>query len=256
MEKKRYHLLDEIRGFAVLCMVVFHGFFSVMMVFGSSLAYDLIQFFLPAEPIFAAAFIFISGVCSTLSRSNAKNGLKLLAVALGVTAVTVAGTELFGMEMSIYFGVIHLLAVCLFAAALLERVKIPCPAVCAAALGIIFLVVYEFVFKKPILPYLGPSSFGITPEFTFSEGAVNMILGLRVPRYFMADYFPILPWVFLFLAGRCAALVKGKGNLPAVFEKRVIPPLGFIGRRALLIYIVHQPVIFGLCYLIKLIIGG
>ena len=25
--KTRYHLLDELRGFAVLCMIVFHGIF-------------------------------------------------------------------------------------------------------------------------------------------------------------------------------------------------------------------------------------
>jgi len=256
MEKKRYHVLDEIRGFAVLCMVVFHGFFSVGMVFGSPLAYDLIDFFLPAEPIFAAAFIFISGLCSTLSRSNAKNGLKLAAVALGVTAVTVAGSELFGMNMNIYFGVIHLLAVCLFTAAIAEKIKIPLPGVFAAALAIIFIFAYDWVFAKPILPYFGPSALGLGLDLPFGESAVNMILGLKVPSYYMADYFPIIPWIFLFFAGRCTALIGQKGSLPAFLEKSTVKPLAFIGRKALIIYIVHQPVIFGVCYLIKLIIGG
>ena len=32
--KTRYHLLDELRGFAVLCMVVFHGIFLYNLLFG------------------------------------------------------------------------------------------------------------------------------------------------------------------------------------------------------------------------------
>ena len=91
MEKVRYHLLDEIRGFAVLCMIFFHGFYAVGMILDYRLAYTLIRIFDPAEPYFAALFIFISGVCSTLSSSNFKNFLRLALVAVGISLVTVVG---------------------------------------------------------------------------------------------------------------------------------------------------------------------
>ena len=57
----RYFLLDEIRGFAVICMVFFHAFYTCFETLSIGFFGDLINFFLPAEPFFAAGFIFISG---------------------------------------------------------------------------------------------------------------------------------------------------------------------------------------------------
>ena len=86
--KKRYHLLDELRGFAVVCMVFYHAFYLLAFSFNLNIGFTLLNFFTPLEPIFASFFIFLSGICSFLTRSNTKRGLKLLAVALSITLVT------------------------------------------------------------------------------------------------------------------------------------------------------------------------
>ena len=86
--RRRIHFLDELRGFAVLCMIVQHGFYCIGYVYRYVWAQDAFEFFYPATPYFAAAFVMISGMVSQLSRSNVKRGLKLLAIALIMTLVT------------------------------------------------------------------------------------------------------------------------------------------------------------------------
>ena len=69
-------------------------------------------------------------------------------------------------------------------------------------------------------------------------------LGLRRADFFSADYWPLLPWAFLYLLG--AAL---GGFLPETAKPHAhLPALTFLGRHSLFIYLVHQPVLYGLCW--------
>lgn len=256
MEKKRYHLLDEIRGIAVVCMVVFHGLFAAYLVLDSYEASRLIGFFAPAEPWFAALFIFISGVSSCLSSSNLKNAIRLSAVALAISLATILFGEILSMNLAIYFGVIHLLALCLFLAAAMDKIRFKLPAVWIILCLILFFISYDLVYGYPLLGELGLSRAGIRLPYGFEGVWWLLPFGfpeLSVPP--MADYFPVFPWVLIFLAGKISASIKKRGNLPAFAEKRRIAPLGFIGRHALIIYILHQPVAFAIAFLIKFIAG-
>ena len=103
----RIELMDALRGLAV-CLMVLHHFL-----------YDLCEFlgapwWLFTNPVFdvlhysfAGLFIFLSGISSDFSRSNLKRGAKAMALALGITLVT------YFMDMTIVFGVLHLLASCM-----------------------------------------------------------------------------------------------------------------------------------------------
>ena len=64
---KRIHLMDELRGFAVFCMVFYHGFYTLAFLMGQSWGEWLYRFFMPAEPWFAGLFIFIAGISSNLT---------------------------------------------------------------------------------------------------------------------------------------------------------------------------------------------
>ena len=105
-KKQRLILLDELRGFAVCCMVFYHGFYSLASIFGLSIGRDLLYFFMPAEPWFAGLFILISGICCNFSHSNAVRGAKLLLVGLAVTLVTC----LILPQERIIFGILHFLS--------------------------------------------------------------------------------------------------------------------------------------------------
>ena len=70
-------------------------------------------------------------------------------------------------------------------------------------------------------------------------------LGFPGPGFFSTDYFSLLPWLFLFLAGyflhRLCAPALERAD-PDILRCR---PLCALGRWSLPVYMIHQPVVYG-----------
>lgn len=243
--------MDEVRGFAVLCMVFYHAFYVIAFLFNTDWMGQVFRFFMPAEPYFAAAFILISGISSQLSHSNLVRGAKLLAVALVVTLATVIVVP----DEAIWFGVLHLLAVCMLLFGALQKVlaKVPfCPGIIVCA--VLFLLTCGLVFAE--VPYIGVPGIPSLQVCALSENyRFGFPFGFRSPDFASADYFPLLPWVFMFLAGTFLGRFAKAGRFPEFMYKSRVPFFSWIGRHALIIYVAHQPVIYGIMLLITAIRG-
>jgi len=231
---RRIWEIDFLRGLSIILMVGYHllfdlGEFSgVERFFGfstdlSSVAWKAAQYF------FAALFVVLSGISSTLSRNNVRRGLRLLVVSLAVTAVT----SFFDRASAIYFGILQCLAVSilLYGAAFKKAGPVACAAWGALVLGL-----------GAVLPRLNT---GLAIRFDWL-----LPFGIHSPTYASFDYFPLVPWLGIFLIG--TALGK------SIYAPRrsLLPwrlPESFVnaaGRHSLLIYIVHQPVIMGVLYIL------
>ena len=244
--RARIHFMDEVRGFAVFCMIFYHAFYSLAFLFGLEWGKVLLHFFMPAEPFFAGLFIFISGVSSDLS--NAKRGAKLLLVALLVTLVTVGGDWLTGgMGMRIWFGILHFLACAMLLFALLQKPLKNVPTWVGVA-ACVLLYLCTCTIKEGTLCFVFE-----LPRFLY----VNWLcpLGFFGSTFYSADYFPLLPWIFVFLAGTFFGRFAAAGKYPAWMAKPHVPFFSLLGRHALVIYIVHQPVILLVTELTSLLVG-
>lgn len=73
-KRKRIYMLDELRGFAILCMILHHTFLDIGDVLGFSWGYKVFDALCTVQPLFWAVFIIISGICSRLSRNTIKRG--------------------------------------------------------------------------------------------------------------------------------------------------------------------------------------
>ena len=249
--RRRIHLLDEVRGFAILCMVFFHAFYTMAEVFGLAIGQTLLTFFSPAVPFFAGGFVLISGISCRLTRSNALRGAKLLGIALALTAVTWALEESAGFAgLTIRFGILHLLAVCMLLYALVGRFldRLPFPAA-APLWAVLFAVTYPL--EKGYLWLFG---FKVALPAALANCPWLFPLGIVAPGFYSADYYPLLPWVFLFFLGANLGRWFAAGQLPAWFYKKHVPPFAFCGRYTLWIYLAHQPVIYGLLWVITQIV--
>lgn len=243
-EKTRIILLDEVRGFAVICMVIYHALYTLGYVFEYTGAVTLLEFFMPLEPIFAAAFIYISGICTKLSRSNLRRGAILLVIALGVNLFT----AVFIPSFVIAFGVLNLLSVCmifygLFGKALKKLNPILGFGISLAIFSLTWGITDGFVgfFSVPLIRL---------PKSIYSAG-VLFPFGFKYPGFYSSDYFPIFPWFFAFTAGAFSAEYFSKFAMPKGLCKSRVPFFASAGRHALIIYIAHQPIIFILAYIIK-----
>ena len=95
------------------------------------------------------------------------------------------------------------------------------------------------------------SWFGIPGVFSLSlpENLVDIswLYPLGIGRGVGADYFPLLPWFFCFLAGSFVGVWAEAGRFPGWMYKSRLPWLPWIGKHTLVIYVAHQPVLFLLC---------
>lgn len=241
-EKVRYALLDEFRGFLVLCMIVYHGLLSVFELTGLGAADWLFNFFTPAEPFFAGAFITLSGMMCGFSHSNIKRGAQCFLVAVAVSVVTIIGSNFLG-RIDIYFGILHLLGFSMLFCGIfnfaLKRVNKWVGSIASVLLFVIFHGIptdyFDFVGIRNIIPNGWYLKEGLFP------------FGFTTPDFYSADYFPILPWFFLFLLGYYLYKFHFVEKYSNIFAPKRIEPLGFLGRHALLIYVLHQPVIYLIC---------
>lgn len=240
---RRIVLMDELRGFAVFCMVFYHGFYTLGFLFGNKVGVYFFNFFMPAEPFFAGLFMFISGISSDLSHSNLKRGLKLLLVALGLTLVTFV----FIRDDIIIFGILHFLSVCMVLYGFLKPVSDKYKFLWVP---IIVCAILFFITKDIQNGYLWvlPGTKAMLPSQLYASNILAP-LGIHNEYFQSADYFPLLPWIFVFAAGTFFGKPAAEGKFPEFTYRSQVPPLSWFGRHALIIYIVHQPVIYGLCLL-------
>lgn len=245
MEKRRIHLLDEIRGFAVACMVFHHTLLSIAEIFCSQLFMDAFNFLCVFQPIFWFLFFGISGVSSRLAENNLKRGAKLFGIALVITALTFA---YFNGRGTIVFGVLHFLAVAMmiyhFIKPLFSKIN---PIVGIVACAVIFALTYEI--------YRGYIGIFELVLFRLPRGLYStkflFWLGFPWAGFVSADYFPLIPFIFLFFIGCFLGGYVKNGRLPEFAYNKHSSFLRFMGRNALIIYIFHQPIIYAICYAVR-----
>ena len=247
--KKRAVLLDEVRGLSILLMVIYHFFFDVVVIFDVNipLFYTAgIQFLVY---FFAGTFIFISGAVCNYSRSNIKRGIICFLLGVGVSLVT----YLFDRRFVDLFGILHFLGTSMVLFALLKKPlsKVPVTlGICVAAL--LFLATFNidqgYLFFKHFLKIPLPQSLYRTNTFFF--------LGFHNKTFLSSDYFPLMPWFYLFLAGSFFGRPLSQGKMPEFFYKKHVPFLSSVGKKTIYIYLLHQPVLMGVLYTIFYIINN
>lgn len=248
---RRICLMDEVRGFAVLCMVLHHAMYSVGYLYGIEWGQRLYDFFAILSPLFAGLFVMISGVASQLSRSNLLRGVKLLAVALAMTLVT-------GLAMPsqiIRFGVLHMLAVCMIVFGLAQKPLKRVPLGLGLSVCTVCFVLTSGLHLAEI-PYVGVPFVPQLQVCAYHPVGVWLFpLGIRDLSFFSSDYYPILPWIFAFFAGGLLGRFAAQGRLPEWVYPARVPFFSWIGKHALWIYILHQPVLMGIMSALQWIFG-
>ncbi len=221
--RKRNDWLDLWRSLAVLTMLVFHALWDLEH-FGALPAGTMET---PTADVVrwlgGGSFILISGILAPRSARSVRRGFILFCVGLGVSIISAAA------GLPVKFGILQLLGVCkmLYGAVFARRGSAP-----GAKSALLWLALFI-------------GAFILTARVTV-QSAYLFPFGLRPAGFFSADYWPLLPWSFLFLLGTALQVGQSGGE-----EKRRLPAaLTFPGRHSLVIYLLHQPVLYGLCMLL------
>lgn len=234
MSSTRFWEVDVARGLAVALMVAYHFFFDLN--FLGVLKIDFHSgFFLFFQRTVAFLFLSLVGVSLVLFKQKNSSlskkalflkflprALLLVAVALLITIATMA----YPGEGAIFFGVIHFIALSTFLAFLFLDFGFV-----NLAAGILLVAMSLFV----SLPSLS------TPFLLW--------LGFPPHGFYSLDYYPLYPWFGLVLIGVYVGKQLYKNN-ERTFHLNEMPsllkPLELLGKNALLVYLIHQPILFGL----------
>ena len=238
----RYGLIDAVRGFAIVNMVVCHLLYDLFCVYSLNTHYaehPAVRFW---EHGIAVCFFVVSGISIRFSRHGWRRGVIVL---LGACVITLL-TLIFIPSELIWFGALHFLGFAILITYALKNVleKID-PMIGAGASLVLFAILYGLpdgylgFFGAPVVSL--PASLYQNPYLAF--------IGLPSKGFHSADYYPLLPWIFLYLFGFFLwGIIRAKGR-DGLFKRRV-PVLDVIGRHSFAIYMLHQPILFGIFYLI------
>lgn len=246
----RAYLVDEIRGVALLFIVWYHAVYDLVYIFGVDLAW--FRSFTMQEvlqPISGMVFVFIAGLSCRYSRSNWKRGCRIL----GLGVVFTLFTALFMPSQVIWFGVLSLLGSCMLLFTLFHFLtgNLYETMMRWNAAGIWIAVLFTFLLFAITwkLPEHSIGFFNISlyklPS-TWYQIDWLAFLGFPGSNFYSSDYYPLIPWGFLFASGSYLGIFFVTKRAPSFCYQKHCKPLAWIGRRTLWVYLLHQPILMGI----------
>lgn len=240
---QRVTMLDSLRGGAMVLVMFYHLLYDLAYIY----RLDLPDWLVPGHPAievvhvgFLWVLFAVSGICSRYSRNLLRRGVLLYLAGFGITLVT----TLFMPEQLIVFGVLSGFGACMVLTALASPVLDRSPWWLLAPVGVLLWWMFRQFHTTGTIDLL------VTTLRVSLDGRYLYPLGITGRGFASADYFPVLPYVFMFITGR--ALYKPVDNhwLPKKLYQLRPGLLAFIGRHSLLIYVVHQPFLLGILWFI------
>jgi uncharacterized membrane protein len=236
----RAAILDELRGLAIVNMIAYHVCYDLVYMHGFDLPWFRGAWAGVWQECICISFIGMAGVCTKLSRRPYVRAFKVCACALLITAVTLYAYP----SQAILFGILHCLGASMLLRALCGRFLNAIP----PAIGFALAVLLALLTWNVASGVLGFGPFTVKAPAFLYETAWLFPLGFRNADFYSADYFPLFPYLFAFLAGSaCGGLAK---RLPLAARRVHIRPLAYLGRHSLLIYLLHQPIAIALLGLV------
>ena len=230
----RLQVVDLLRGVAIGLMVLYHFSFDLNYFHVLSIDFNHDAFWLGLRAVIVSLFLGLVGMSLHLAAMRARFGQAFLRrlglVTVCAMLVTLASAVMFPRSV-IFFGVLHFIAV----ATLLGRPMVRfyrANLVIGLALLIVGLSVQHPVFDHPAMQWIGMMTHKPVTE----------------------DYVPLLPWFGVVLIGMFIGRTLCLPGLAPVREWRSgrspVRALAFLGRHSLLVYMLHQPLLFAVLYLV------
>lgn len=274
----RLETLDLIRGVTLVSMILYHGMWDFLYLSETGASMETLRTWYEGsgghlwQQSICRTFILLSGFCVPFSRHIFRRGLEISAGGIAVSAVTIIALY----EDRVLFGVLTFLGAAMLVTGALQRVTVGAcsqtagqtagKSVRASLTGAAACLFLFHLTRWINLGYLriGPRIRMDLPSglYTFGSGTLPGYLltglGFTMKGFFSTDYFSFFPWIFLFWTGlffhRLLAAAGQRHGADKLFDSPVfhirLPIFNLIGRHSLLVYLLHQPVLYLLTMII------
>lgn len=220
---KRLWEIDFLRGVAILLMILFHLIVDLREFYGYLFDYSqgLLYY---AGKLSAVLFLLLAGLSIGFSRRPLRHGLQILGWGMAVTLVT----YIFNPAVYVRFGILHLIG---------------------SGLILSYGIRHFDQWRRIILALILMAGGRVAEEVATAQVWL-LPLGVVPAGFASLDYYPLLPWAGVILIGDWA----GKYLYPvpqSLLNYEPKPnPFTYMGRHSLSIYLLHQPILLALLWLI------
>ena len=227
----RIPAVDALRGLAVVAMIAFHFCFDLAYFRLAGWDFYRDPFWLTARTLILSSFLLLAGASLVLAQRTPSGRARFWrhVAQVGACALLVsAGSHLVYPRSYIWFGVLHAIAVSLVLIhPLAGRPRL------ALALGIAVIAVGNLV----VSPWFDTRAWGW--------------LGFATIKPVTEDYVPLFPWTGVMLIGVALGHGLVRNDFRAIAPFARLPRwIAWLGRHSLVVYMVHQPLLFGVLLLV------
>jgi uncharacterized membrane protein len=223
--------LDALRGVAIVAMAAYHFCFDLRYFGITRSDFEHDPRWLIVRTLILSSFLLIAGISAVLAQRRtlpAARSLRRIAVIAGAALLVSAGSWLMFPRSFIWFGVLHAIALSL----LLARPLLGRPWV-AATVGIAVIVA------------------GATLDHPAFDGRALGWIGFMTTKPVTEDYVPLFPWAGVLFLGIAAGHALLRTRFAVLGPLARLPtPLRWLGRHSLIVYLVHQPAMIALLWLV------
>ena len=253
-KKTRYPLADACRALAMISMVAYHACFMYFVLFRDDAAWSSRPAVFYWQQSICITFILLSGMVWHFGRQHAlRRGLLLLVCGTIVTAVTYFLLP----EVTIRYGILTFFGIATLLTIPYDHlVRVLSPAekknnTVHAFLCVLWIIVFLLLKHIPD-GYLGTRfhRFVDLPDALYHFRVLAPI-GFPPFDFFSADYFPIIPWLFLFFFGYHLGHILFSKKWFCRLAELHIPFLSALGTKSLLLYLLHAPLLYALLLLLS-----
>lgn len=266
----RLSKIDEIRGYTLISMILYHFMWDLKYLAGFEMNWYTGPLGTIWQQSICISFILISGFSFSLGKRHLKRSLSVFVAGIIVSVVTLALMP----ENRIVFGILTFMGSAGLIMIPLSRLHYKLEELLdkwtlnfTMLIGSFLLFIVFYNINDGFLRILGSKM--QLPKYMY-KGYVMTYFGYTDPTFYSTDYFSILPWIFMYLFGfylyRVLCLnVSKDGNgvkkykiddilnkkVSKFFERERCQCVAFIGRNTLIIYMLHQPILYLLTLLIQ-----
>lgn len=229
--RPRFVLIDALRGIAILAMVMFHIAWDLYFLGFIGLDISTDPWWTAFQKAIVSSFLALAGISLWFAHGRGirwQSFWRREAILVGSALAVSAGTWFAFGDYFAFFGVLH--AIALFSLLTLAFLRLQPLLTAAIGLAIIIapLLITHPVMRERWLAWIG--FWPISPA--------------------TADIVPVFPWLGVVLLGLAFAKALDGHPLWGLKAPRL---LALLGRWSLVIYLLHQPVLYGGLYGLRLL---
>lgn len=239
--KNRANFLDILRGIAIIYVMIYHLLYDLIFFGGINIPFFFTDSWEAMHQFFLIILFCVSGICAGFSKNVLKRGTVLFLCG----EILTFATAVFMPDNIIVFGVLSCFGSIMLIYGIISPILKRVPnIVIFVVFTLLTVIFFDFPRDETLFLFFDKIRLDIPDNIDYLYP-----IGITSTSFHSSDYFPLVPYGFIFLAGTSFSDCVKNGLIPKFFYRAKLPIINFLGRHSLWVYIIHQPIFLAIIHI-------